>query len=314
MSDYQCSCPECNTILRIRDRTFVGRQVKCPECGVVLVVKRHDHGQLVVGVPETDALKDLRKPLAIQIRAFFQGDHAASSRQSAIFFQRLVSPMVISWALAAAVVILVVAIVFRPSVRVRSTVPPAISMEPPAASSSVSGENIDLDRVGPRSTQDSPQVIVAPSADGLDVENVVDGLTPANVPEGFEASPHLSPEASNFDEDPSLPLTAEKIIESLPQKTSTIDFVVNLNQPLLSFEQPKPVSRRELIDLLEELLGAPIKYDVDQLGKFNLEKLVTINAMENTTVGSVITAVLHDAGWKFHLQPTHLEIQLHDNK
>ena len=139
-------------------------------------------------------------------------------------------------------------------------------------------------------------------------------LTPANVPEGFEASPHLSPEASNFDEDPSLPLTAEKIIESLPQKTSTIDFVVNLNQPLLSFEQPKPVSRRELIDLLEELLGAPIKYDVDQLGKSNLEKLVTINAMENTTVGSVITAVLHDAGWKFHLQPTHLQIQLHDNK
>ena len=54
MSFGHCSCPDCGTTLRIRDRTFVGRTVQCPECDVSLVIELDRDETLTARKPPID--------------------------------------------------------------------------------------------------------------------------------------------------------------------------------------------------------------------------------------------------------------------
>ena len=86
-----------------------------------------------------------------------------------------------------------------------------------------------------------------------------------------------------------------------------IDVEGKLRQKLVSYKQTKPVSRRELIEAMQEHVGAPIRYDNDELGAVNLDKPVTFE-LANTTVGGVIKTIADAAGWEINIEATGLRL------
>ena len=128
MSFGHCSCPDCGTTLRIRDRTFVGRTVPCPECRASLVIELDRDETLTARKPPRDkaaksATATARTPAAVKA-----GPPVPTWADG---LRRVIgSPLALAWALALAVTALVVVAMLRPAVRFRS---PVSSIRPPIA-------------------------------------------------------------------------------------------------------------------------------------------------------------------------------------
>ena len=114
------SCPECGTILRIRDRTFVGRRVSCPECKTTLRIESEDdRGGFVT-----------RQLTAGELAAIEQSHRAANAAKGSpnkvllsppparSFIGRLIdSPLTAAWMLAIAVSSLIAVLALAPKSR-----------------------------------------------------------------------------------------------------------------------------------------------------------------------------------------------------
>jgi len=88
----------------------------------------------------------------------------------------------------------------------------------------------------------------------------------------------------------------------------TVDVDRKLTQRILSYKQHEPVSRRILMEALQEQLGAAIRYDNEDLGTAELETTVTFE-LENTTVGGVIKSVADAAGWEMIVEAPGLRLK-----
>lgn len=302
MSFGHCSCPDCGTTLRIRDRTFVGRQVQCPECHVALLIELDRDETLTARKPPID--KSLKSARAAASQSAVMSDEPRAPTWIDALRRAIGSPLVMAWALGLAVTALVVVAMLRPAVRFRS---PGSSVRPQTAiDSPVTPEQTqpELDA----NQHPSPEL---PSPSDPPAVPMVDATTPANVPEPLPANPLPAQQPGA---DPAVkPIVADAVKPTLPAPPvppprSKIDFDTALKQRLLSFDQPKPVSRRDLIELMEEMLGAPIRYDAVELGEKNLDKQVTFK-VENTTLGGVLKSILDPAGWEFVTEETQLRIR-----
>lgn len=62
MEPFRFTCPHCNSLLRLREKMFVGRQVHCPECANALVIIQGSHGLAVekITVSAPNRASDLR--------------------------------------------------------------------------------------------------------------------------------------------------------------------------------------------------------------------------------------------------------------
>ena len=302
MSFGHCSCPDCGTTLRIRDRTFVGRTVPCPECRASLVIELDRDETLTARKPPRDkaaksATATARTPAAVKA-----GPPVPTWADG---LRRVIgSPLALAWALALAVTALVVVAMLRPAVRFRSPgspVPPQAAADKPVTPEHAPPE---LDA----SPHPSPKL---PSPNDPPAAPMVDATTPANVSEPLPTNP---PPAQQPGAEPAVkPFVADAVKPPLPSPpvpspVPKIDFDIALKQRLLSFDQSKPASRRDLIELLEEMLGAPIRYDAAELGEKNLDKLVMFKT-ENTTLGGVLKSILDPAGWEFVTEETRLRIR-----
>ncbi len=125
---------------------------------------------------------------------------------------------------------------------------------------------------------------MAAMADGLPLDLSVPGDPAPPLAMSEPADPGDLPPAGI--PEPSEPVV---IAEPLPE----IDFDAALNQPLERFRQDRAVPRRELLDLLEEMLGAPIRYDLAALGAaaLALDQNVSVD-LQDVTVGDVLNKVL----------------------
>jgi hypothetical protein len=85
------------------------------------------------------------------------------------------------------------------------------------------------------------------------------------------------------------PVPIAFIAEPLPP----VDFDLALAQPLKLFRQERAVSRQELLELVSEMLGAPIRYDLEALGSAArpLEQKILFE-LQDATVGDVLAKVL----------------------
>lgn len=299
------SCPECGTNLRIRDRSYVGRRVSCPECKTgLLILEGNEQGEYVIRRLTPDELGSPDHPgrgktKVIQDKIFVP----AASTQT--FFQRVMSsPLTAAWLLAIAVSVLVAVLALAPRHRftasralpspaeteeVPDTTPNDAELQPEHEPPSVADPTQPVPETPPASNP--PPVPGAPAI-------VVSALEPANLDAPLSFGPiavpsHVVPE----DENPSLPPPPPKV-----------DVEGKLTQKLLLYKQSKPVSRRDLIEALEEHLGAPIFYEDDDLGTDNLSKTMTFE-LENTTVGGVIKTVADSAGWKMEIETTGLRLR-----
>ena len=311
MAFGHCSCPDCGTTLRIRDRSFVGRVVPCPECHTALLIEL-DHNQHVAArkPPLDKSAAALRTsstsiPVLPTVVVETSSPRRTFGRWRTALGRISRSPLAMAWALALAMTALVVVAMTRPAVRFRSgpqiqpsrTIPPETSSDDPSKPDAASTDSPPPDSVPHISpTTESPLQIELPLA-------AADALHPANAPA-------LSPESTTAIVSPPVAVAPPNPVPAAVIATPKIDFELLLNQRFTSFEQAVPVSRRALLEFLEELLGGPIQFNADELGEQNLNKLVTVRKLENTTVSKILKTVLDPAGWDFVTDDVTLHIRL----
>lgn len=93
-----------------------------------------------------------------------------------------------------------------------------------------------------------------------------------------------------------------------PEPPRKIDVAGQLSQPIVRFEQLRPVPLRELLVQIEELSGVPLRY-ADELtpDAAPLDERVTISLQE-TTVGGVLEALLKQTGLTYEIEADGIRI------
>ena len=320
MSLGHCSCPDCGTTLRIRDRSFVGRTVPCPECHTALVIELNSDQHVVARKPVVDKAAinkaaPLTKASSSGLSVVSDSDLAttnsrrAPSRWSESLRRVSNSPLVMAWALAIAMTVLVFVAMTRPSVRFRppSQIPPGQSRPPESINDQPLVPDVSHPRQpNPEGDPNGNAPVETPSPSEPSLSRAADATRPANAPELTFSPISETTENGNTGHKPLVAIPSPPAAVTLPK----IDFDVALKQGFSQFEQPVPASRRALIESIEELLGAPIRYRGEDLGEQNLDKLVTIRKLEKPTLRVILKAVLDPAGWEFVTTDTELRIQL----
>ena len=280
MSPGHCSCPECGTILRVRDRSFIGRQIDCPDCQTKLVLKLNDDRSLVAERHQPD----VARPASSASMARQEARSAVRGKLAGV----LQSPLVVAWALAIGVTAFAGIMLLRPSVRFRAT----------------TGE--DSQPITELNPSAQPSVVVDPASDASAIPpeplpaNVVEVPVVTPAPAIADNSNHTpKPAVVPLPEKPvPVAVTPAPEIKPVVPVVPKIDVEELLKQPLSRFATRTPTSRLALIEQLEELTGVPIRYDRQELGEKNLLQAVTIS-VDTTTVGGVLKVLLDAAGWEY---------------
>ena len=295
----RCSCPDCGTILRIRDRSFVGRRVSCPECKTALrISNQNEHGDFVARKLTPDELAT--------------SDHNGRSKNSLpdkilvptpparSFIGKLIdSPLTVAWLLAVAISALVAVLVLAPKHRFAARPDPTIN-------------GLDVDVEPPKDRSPKQLQVVEPEAAPL-----IDIRTPGTKTERDQVTTSVSAlEPANIDDPlPSVPVVIspdikqEQPADVLPPRPPQKDVKKNMVLEFEEYKQTKPISRRDLIATLREHLDAPIEYDNEDLGADELDKKVTFEFDKKISLGDLIKAVTEPAGWRIEIEPAGLRIR-----
>lgn len=283
------SCPECNTILRVRDRSFVGRRIQCPECKSPLKLEAIDRdGQLAARRLTADELEAVqhRKPREQRMRL----EAAATKAAQRSLIARIVnSKLTVGLLLLVGVASFVAVLKFNPRIRVSGVRPPSVPVD------TATGEPIEVPmRKTPTQTQtpiDSPQVApvnaqTAPiEIDSREAISALETDNPESPDAGQSVATSDGREGDTPNEEPGTPVPPSKI-----------DIESKMTQKLVSYKQP-PVSRQDLLEALQEQLGVPIQYNREELGPAKLDDKISFE-FQNTTIGEVVQFVVKQAGWQ----------------
>jgi hypothetical protein len=109
------------------------------------------------------------------------------------------------------------------------------------------------------------------------------------------------------------PLDPEIASEPEPVQPK-IDLAVSLKQPIAKFDQPKSKPLSDVLTSVAEMAGARITYDRDELGPAaaRLGEPVALK-LENTTVGEILSGLLHPAGLDYRVEGDHLKLVPHSD-
>lgn len=294
----RCSCPDCGTILRIRDRSFAGRRVSCPECKAALrISNQNEHGDYIVRRLTPD---ELASP-----NHHRRGKHASPDKilvttpPTRSFIGRLIdSPLTAAWLLAIAISAFAAVLALAPKHRFATRPAPKANGNDVAVESPNDQASEQVQAVEPIADPSTILQTAGTTNEGEHVTISVSALEPANI-DGPLPNP---PNANSLDEKQDLPASV------LPPPPPKKDITKNLMFEFEEYKQTKPVSRRDLIVTLREHLDAPIEYDKEELGENELDKKVTFE-LEKTTLGDVIKAVTEPAGWQIEIEPTGLRLR-----
>jgi DNA-directed RNA polymerase subunit RPC12/RpoP len=292
MSPGQCSCPDCGTILRIRDRSFIGREIECPDCQSKLVIRLDGERELIAERPKVE--KAQKKPPVNQPIGKKSGTTFGSKLAGV-----MQSPLALAWALGIGMTAFIAIMMLRPNVRFRKPTKDLIVQAP--APVEVQKPDEPKAETPIESPDQGTTVLEGPA-------------TPTELPADTETPSTQPPTAVDpLVEKPITPIVTPEVTPEIKPNPAPVvvklDLEAMLGQRLKSFETPaQPKSRREIIELLEELLGAPIRYAPDELGEKNLDRSISID-LENTTVGGVLKVLLDSAGWEYIVEDNGLRIR-----
>lgn len=93
------------------------------------------------------------------------------------------------------------------------------------------------------------------------------------------------------------------------QPVKVFDLQAALAQPLQQFEQAQPVPARELVFLLEELVGAPIRGVTDPDVAPLLDKPLAFSLTE-VTIGDLLARVLQEAGLRYEVEAEGVRLRI----
>jgi hypothetical protein len=105
------------------------------------------------------------------------------------------------------------------------------------------------------------------------------------------------------------PIDPEFAAEQVPPAARRIDLAVSLKQPIVRFDQPKSRPLSEVLTGVAEMAGARIDFDRDKLGPAaaRLAEPVALK-LDDTTVGDILTGLLHPAGLSFRVEGDHMKL------
>lgn len=299
MSPGHCSCPECGTTLRVRDRSFIGRQIECPECHAKLQIGQDQDRKLVA---QQVKVEPVRKPVAslASSKAIRAGSALGAKLRGLLH-----SPLVLAWALAIGLTAFVAILMLRPSVRLRA---PAKESPPVDIAN-----DAEPNQVPPAAPEQPPPEEPADAAPADVVVKPSEPYMPPKAEMTAPSNPGPTPTETASTTPPGNSPSTEQPAEVRPTKPAppvpvVIDVESLLKQRLQKFSTGQPVSRTELIELVEEMLGAPIRYNREELGEKNLDRPVSID-LETTTVGGVLKALLEPAGWDYVIENNGIKLK-----
>ena len=306
MVSGHCSCPECGTTLRIRDRSFVGRQVECPDCQTKLVISLDGDRKLIAERVREAA--PTKAPAARLVEPAMKATAAVGGRLQE--FAR--SPLVIVWALGIGITAFVAIMMLRPAVRFQTAPdkqPDSVAAQPgPNLPTDASVVNPGRQTPGPadQSSQgDGPLDPVASRP--AESNSTVDATVPTAVATTASAADVATFHEHELSVDVPSALNVANAPSRRPQLTvvrpapAKVQVEELFKQPIQGYSTAKPLSRRVLLAEIEEMLGARIHYDRDELGANNLDQTMSIT-LEATTVGGILKAVLDAAGWDYAVE------------
>jgi hypothetical protein len=179
-------------------------------------------------------------------------------------------------------------------------------------------------------TKPTPDVVQAPPAESTEARKPDEPVVPEQSHQPPEDPPVAIPAETVTQEATPKPVEQPPVPESGPDKPSSppnvaetqpvvkpsprvsapvrIDVEELMKQRFLKITTDKPNSRQQMIELVEEMLGVPVRYDREELGEKNLERPVSID-LEATTVGGVLKALLDSAGWEYVIEKNELRIK-----
>ena len=279
MSPPSFQCPYCSAPLRIRNRNLIGKQLGCPDCGKPI--------RIASAGPKGLSLQKVQsKP-----RSRTAGKKTVRKREKpdrlSHWLSVLKSPVGISWSVAGllAVMLLLAAWPFGKSasqdqVQLQDE-KQALSTEN-SAGKKLSDHNGEHHAVGRSEGVDAV----------VDRENVFPHPVAAEKPVPLIEPDREHKPRSVPDRDP--------VVATIPPEP--IDVQAALGQPILRFQQHKPAPLRELLTLVEEMAGVPIRYNASEFGDGSilLDEPVSLQ-LEQTTVGEILKTLLKQVHLEYEL-------------
>ena len=296
------SCPECGTILRIRDRTFVGRRVNCPECKTGMRITTEDaQGDFVARRLTPDELASSNQRFQDEAKRRADKILLPTPQRRSLWGRLLDSPLTVAWLLAIGVAVFVAVLTLSPKSRPSPTPPvsPATRSEPLLNVPSATDPDPEQSAEEPSREQSPPPEIVV-LIEREPAASPVSALEPANLDEVLPWSPlddmveAVSQRAEDFSSPP-------------PSPPVKIDVEARLLQKLVLYKQAIPAKRSELIEAMEEHLGVPIFYDREELGPERLDQTITFE-LQNTTLGGVMQKIAESTGWQIQVEEKGLRL------
>jgi hypothetical protein len=341
MDPFHFACPHCSSRLRVREKLYVGRQVDCPECGdTLLIVDRAgelaververrpqaapaDGKPLLTGEPETvgknaGTAAGQRVPAASTPR----GTGAAVAEPIAAPPARAIAQRIFASGRRAAIIlgacVALIAILLAIHHFVRSpestggseksslevaadpgvpgaknasddgTLPPGIGRPTPSADNDQDdGHDTGIATVDQSAPDDSER-----GTSG-------DGALPLAGNSAFEGEPVADDR----------PIDPDFAPEPPAEPVRKIDLAVSLKQPIARFDQPRSKPLEEILVSVAEMAGARVTVDRDELGPAaaRLAEPMALK-LENTTVGEILSGLLHPAGLSYRIEGERLRV------
>ena len=272
-------CPYCSAPLRIRNRTLIGKQLACPDCGNRILIASAGPRELSLQkIPSESHSRTASKPTT-EIRK--------KTGRLSRWLSVLQSPVGISWLVAGllAVMLLLAPWPFGNSDSQERPVLQRTHEELFAKKSAQ--EKLHAGNDGNHAVGRSAQAKIAKHPN--DTDNAVDRKNVFPSPVAAE-KPDLLIEADQERKLESIP-HRDPVVAKIPPEP--IDITAALSQPILKFQQQKAIPLRELLTLVEEMAGVPIRYNstVSADESKLLGELVSLQ-LEMTTVGEILRTLL----------------------
>ncbi len=285
-------CPQCQTPLRLENRAlFVGRTFDCPDCGQALQIETDGSDGVVA--------KPISGLSAMKLSSRTDAGFGIHLRPTASMWDQLSRrPALLGW--SAAVLFAVGLFWFTRSSSKRSTSTTELS---PNDSRPTAPAKL------PEQIAESPNPPIAkPKPKDLAEEVVPHPLPPADAIRiaDAEKQPDQKPnEPANSKPNPQpavvvqrkLPPPPDPSDDPIPEVSGRLtaeEIATRLNQAVARFDQTKPVAFVKLLDVLEDMAGVAIVWDLDRVDDEQLQKPVSL-LLEQTNVGSILDAAIKQA-------------------
>ena len=309
---------------------FLGRTFACPDCSAMLLIEPRGHDGVaarVITVAISTPHQKSKSPTSVKPNAIERSatptlttstrpDFGGHPQPRASVMDTLSRrPVLLGWSVA-----ILFAIVLFAVINSSSHKPPVPDVVPFAKVDVKSkAQSAEADRTATKQAVDSELMIAHEHADDANqtpdkqtqpIETIKrENVTPktpldAELKRADGVAPKPGDDPTLPDQQPDVPKAVANNppsepplipVPEVPKQESVETIEARLKQKIARFDQAKPVSFIKLLDVLEDLAGVPIVWDLETVDDKQLQKSVTLK-LQQTTVGEILDAVLKQVG------------------